>query len=420
MAKDPLLPEVPGEGDSWESLASNLLGIHLNKPLDSQSVSPEEFESLEFDVDEPPAEQPAPPAEPPAAFPEAVAAETKSAIEEPAVTEFEPESETSAAASSEPDRSDDPYWDPLAEWEWDVEPSSKRAAPSKPAKQEARPEQRELPAVAGSVEESIVKGPGADARRAADSFDTVSDYRDEYEGGDDLEFGAGLLEGVAPSEPQTRDQRPADAEARSRPAPRETQPERREPDRRRERADEPRRERAERASSRDEPRRPERREQRERREPAPTGPADDDDAFGAGLIDAGAASESADDEESREQRRPRRRGRRRGRSKGEPRSEELQADSADRGLEVEQEPTPPRVSTADLDDEEEETSDDASADSPYRNIPSWEEAISYLVNPKRAAAAEGESRSPSRESSRSESGGSHQGSGGRRRRRPAR
>jgi hypothetical protein len=435
MAKDPLLPELPGEGDSWESLASNLLGINLNKPLDSEIVSPEELESLEIDLDEPPVEPPATPPEPPAAFPEEAAAEFEPAVDEPAVAEIEPVREAPAPATTDADRASDPYWDPLAEWEWDGEPS-KRSARSKSTHREepARPPERsELPAVAGAVEESTVKGTGADARRAADSFDTVSDYRDEYESGDEWEFGAGLLEGIAPPEPKTR--QPADAEASSPPAPRESPPERPEREKRRDRVEETPHDRSERRNertgSRDAPRPPEKREQREPAAPpavarlSSDGHADDEDAFGAGLIDAASGPAASADDEPQEQRRPRRRSRRRGRSSKGEAPPESRTGSAERGPDAARSPAPSKVSRADLDDEDEdeEASDDASADSPYRNIPGWEEAISYLINPKRSADGGGESRSSERKkaASRSDSGTPGQSSGGRhRRRRPPR
>ena len=50
MAKDPLLPDSPREGDSWESLASNLFGVDLNQPAEAETVSPEELDVLEAEL----------------------------------------------------------------------------------------------------------------------------------------------------------------------------------------------------------------------------------------------------------------------------------------------------------------------------------------------------------------------------------
>jgi hypothetical protein len=410
MAKDPLLPDAPRDGDSWESLASNLLGINLNKPLDAEIVSAEELDALELDVDEEPAEPPVPPPEPPPVLSEEPADDVKPDDEIEAV---EPAADSEAA---EPDRANDPYWDPLAEWEWDDGPSTKRPPARKPAAaQPSRPAANsERPAAAQAEQESIVKGPGADARRAADSFDTVSDYRDEYETGDDWEFGAGLLEGVAPPEPAKP--KPAEEDAGfARPtaaAPEPRRPQKRDRDERPPKRD------------RDAERRP-----AETREPAPPQPAvqrftddapADDDAFGAGLVESGASPEpSAAGEGTDEQRRPRRRGRRRGRaSKGDASPESRTAFA-----EPDDEPrtnVPSDDSAADFDDDE-EAADDGHADSPYRNIPSWEEAIGYLINPKRSADSSSSRSADGKESaSRSDSGGSGRSSGRRRRRRPSR
>jgi hypothetical protein len=423
MAKDPLLPNAPGEGDSWESLASNLLGINLNKSLHAQTVSAEELEALELEVDDVLPEQPLPPSP---SVPDAPSVRDTAGDEEPD-DELEDEPQMIAAATdsprTEPDRASDPYWDPLAEWEWDDEPS-KRPARREPApaahKPEPRPE-RKLPAVAKSDVDSVVKGPGADARRAAESVETVSDYRDEYES-DDWEFGAGLLEGIAPPKPPKR--QPAETEAGFRPPPESPAPSPSVPDAPSVRdTAEDRRERDKRTELRERPGRSAetKREERDPAVPPKVAPqptpsaADDEDAFGAGLIEPKAPSEGiAAGEETQEERRSRRRRRRRP-SKGEPRTGAVESTDAVKPVDGPVDDVPSDDVAADFDDDE-EAADDSREDSPYRNIPSWEEAIGYLINPRGSAESSGGTRSPERgeSGSRSESG---RGSGGRRRRR---
>lgn len=393
MAKDPLLPDLPQDGDSWESLAGNLFGIDLNSSTADELPSAEDLESLEV----------APP-DPPAPEPPAVAETAEAPVDEAST---EPVAEAPAPESKKPPRErdeEDTFWDPLTSWQWDDDDKGAKAA-VKEAREPAPAESLD-----DEVEAEIVKGPGTDARRAAESFDTVSDYRTEYDSdGDDWEFGAGLIEGVPEPKPEKKQERTS--------AKKEEDPSREsKPRRRRESAEKSDREVSDRdktersKSDRDKPAKTDdrpprsRREEKPREEPPPKEPArakadtaePTGDDFGAGLIDEPSRSKSDDEERPRE-RRSRRGGRRRRSSSGE-RDAEAKPESRETPEKPERKRVPAESGrdADDIDDDEpQEKRTRSDKKSPYRNIPTWETAISYLLNKSAASGSDDDERKQS-------------------------
>lgn len=407
MPKDPLLPDPPREGDSWESLAGNLFGIDLNSGGESSELSLEELESLDVAPPEPPpVETPADPGTESVEATATAVADTKPEPE-PDTSQFDTsESDDAPAGFDEPvgfdepppvaaeakpatsdapaDDAEDEFWDPLKSWAWDDDDVVANA------EEETADDDTEV------VEPEIVKGPGTDARRAAETFDTVSDYRTEYENEekDDWDFGAGLLEDVPPpekTEKQPRRREPVEKPEERKPA--------REP-----------------AAKEERPaRKPEREERPAKPAAKPAAVADD---FGAGLIESAAPADSSAEErrdvksretESSDADKPRERRSRRGRRRRSSSSDrgaesrERETESKDRGAEskaAREESVPDEESRDDDWDathEEQREPDDggerkkSDKKSPYRNIPTWETAISYLLNTGATGASRGES-----------------------------
>ncbi|MFQ5732633.1 MAG: hypothetical protein ACE5KM_11860 [Planctomycetaceae bacterium] len=438
MAKDPLLPDPPKDGNAWENLASNLFGVDLNSAADDEIVSPEELAALDAEVEpdapaeiiaeqtatelaapEPAPSEPAvsesipapelddddlfaafnddddddeaPRAESPEfegpedeaieAVPEVVAMESQESVESSDVEAVAGPAATDKAAS---DTSEDKYWDPLAAWEWDAEeiPSSGRGG-----RRERRPprdsdRRKDRPATGSrdgrgrreprrrerdrdkEKEDLQVKGPGTDARRAADSFDTVSDYRDEYDK-EDGEFGAGLLDEGPPADTPA-----ASADSRPRKTPTSDSPDAtdrrksRRAERKRAAEDVPAKQRTEDVK----PLRP----AAEERLTDEDATGDEGDAFGSGLLES-AGPEPAAEAEEPAPRRQRTRRRRRRRTDRSPDAAPETADNLD-----------------DQHDRQARSTDDDDAASEkeganYHNIPTWEEAISYLTGGREPA-----------------------------------
>lgn len=414
MHKEPLIPDPP-RGGEWETVASNLFGINLSPPGGEELVTPEELDELDAEIvdvtsfpeDEVPAAAPAEsdqdevlPQESSAESPQVAARGSEAAPDEPPAATIAREPETAAvsgeAPSPEPGEPEDSYWDPLQAWQWDEDEA---AQPSKSARGEAG-RTAEKPAA-----ENVVKGPGADARRAAESFETVSDYRSEYEqeSSEDWAFGAGLLEDVPAPEEEPKP--PPRRESPQPEARREKTPEPPEPPRREERKPVA----AERPPRKSEPR-------------GPAGPAGDDD-FAAGLIEPAAEPEAperkaAEDEaaegEPAAQRRPRRKRRRK---PAEERTGEDRPPADDW----------PELEDLDETGEPEEAQEEQEArggpkesrpkKDRYRNIPTWETAISYLLKTRRAGERDSKPGPSAEQSPSSRSDSDRPNRGGRRRRR---
>lgn len=319
--------------------------------------------------------------------------------------EFERSAPGAGSAPAEPAKSagrDDKYWDALEGWDWDDSAEG-------PARTE--PERGAAPAVSGRFAD--------DEDDREERLPTAQQVEEFIE---DDEFGAGLIEGDSrgaapraavpgPVEPPPR------REERSR-AERERDRERgREPDRGRGRRDE------ERGRGRSGQEQRDRREERHAQPPRPADPVPDDE-FGAEVEDESPADVVAEETQGDEGgdfgaglelEAPRRapRDQERGRRGGRGRS----------SYEREREPEPeapadaPAARDADLADEgeraEQSDADDELAGTDesgprYRNVPTWEEAISYLVKPTRREGGQ----PPSRPSSSSGGGGGGAGGGG--------
>jgi hypothetical protein len=351
-----------------------------------------------------------------------------------------PAAEPGRAAT--PQAKADTYWDALEGWDWDE--GGSRAEHEKASRDDEKTPVTEAPK-------------GDDAQRPlAKKVDAFLE---------DEEFGAGLLEDASRAPARSGGERRPPPERRP-PAP--SAPERRpEPERQRRPAEE-----GERRAGREGERRPDRggrrrgrpegrerrdegrRESRGEREapprpaavepPAQPEPALGEEAsdFGAGL-EVGPATQPTG--EGTPEREPRRGRRRRGRGRGRGRDEQQPPEAV---RIPEEEARQPELEPA-FDFEPEETEDEAAVneaelevvpaemepESRYQDVPTWAEAISYLVNPKAKSAprpreggggsAEGESRGSSRrpasegERGHRRGGGSRRGGRGRGRRPPS-
>ena len=384
-------PSRGNEEDSWESLAENLFGVEFTKHDDvDELISADEL------------------------FPE----EAESRAEEELVRDESTGEGRAGELAEEVDAdqaqpvaaqgdSEDQYWDALREWASDVGESDEESRWS-PTKGKRKKDSRRGEERAPAAEDEPLRQPSA----AADEPEVDAD-----EFLDDSDFAAGLIE----DEPRRRRPKPP----APKPVTRREEPVARREDRR----EEPvaRREEAEpdddsaepfaagvEESDEERPRR--RRRRRGRRAPGAEGEArtadvardepDEDVEFGRLEEEPERAEPEESDEERRERRRPRRR---RG---GRPEREELaiertpQEQSEEEEVLVDWSAEPILDSTATDEDEDE---DEREAVGVYRDIPTWEEAISCLLNPSA-------SESSRRESERERSSG-REGGGRRRRRR---
>lgn len=400
MAKDPLLPDPPQSGDSWESLAGNLFGIDLNADGESGLLSDEELESLEVAPPEPPpivAEETEEPVNVSFEEEEEVNVSFEEDEEDEFNVSFEEEEEEAgdddvsaaqpvktakpsnapsapAKKSGDSEQSggseEDTFWDPLASWEWDDDDAGAKAA-TREAAEKANVEE-------DGEEAEVVKGPGTDARRASEEFETVSDYRTEYDADDSDEewsFGAGLLEDVPAPKPEKSEKK-----TEKRPKPDRPKSKKREPRKSRDedRSESPKPRESTRSESRTEKPRSEkpRREQRDLK-PAPASSEAEGDDFAAGLLGESKPERetSSRDEEAPREKRSRRGGRRRRSSSKEKSTDapKVDADSTDFGAgldsDIDEEPKKER----------QEKSRSEKKKAPYRNIPTWETAISYML-----------------------------------------
>jgi ribonuclease E len=134
---------------------------------------------------------------------------------------------------------------------------------------------------------------------------------------------------------------------------------------------------------------------------------EEDDGFGAGLeVEVSDAEEFEDveeaeveaaDEEATDEERPRKRRRRGGRRRGRRKQEEQTAEGRIQDAD--------EAATAETEEEDDEADEEAaSRQDKYRSVPTWEEAISYLVRrePKKSAGV-GKSSSGSRRGRRGSS-----------------
>lgn len=403
------------EEDSWEALAENLFGIDFAKSDDAEE-SPLADDLLNELI-----EEPAPVLEDPRdsvstsdESPEDVATNNLyEALEE--VPSAEGETEEAAAKKAE----HDPYWDVLKDWEWDesVESTSDRPSALRPDRSRPPKEHRKPDVIVPSAE-----------------AEGIEDLRAQYL--EDAEFGLGVLEDDASAAPPTsRRARSAEPEvARDEGDTFGEQPptgEEGERPRRRRR----RRGRGGKPGGEREPRiervHVERESETSDEEVEPVGELDfgdiqDDFDSEEPISEAREGEPAASDRDPERKRRRRRGGRRRRRPDGsEPTSREAAPREPREREEVESSREGERRKV-DLHDEDEawepEAEDEESPEAlaraaeRYRNAPTWEEAISYLLKPKEARRHPSESSGESRPAGETSEAGGEQSRPPRRRR----
>ena len=214
-------PNLPNDEDSWESLAENLFGIEFGAmPNAGEIIPPEELSVEVAKVEELPAEVAKVSEEPPAPQAPADVSETPDApqaveeltldvsdvavsdVAESDVAESDvaeageigdeksfdddkksiAKDEKPSARSGGGSNADDAYWDVLKDWDWGEKSSNtahdrKRATSKSSSSHKAAPVKR------------VDKKPA----RVTEDFATPAEFRDEYV--DASDFGAGLLDG---------------------------------------------------------------------------------------------------------------------------------------------------------------------------------------------------------------------------------
>jgi len=351
----------------------------------------------------------------------------------------EDESADEAAETSE-----DTYWDALNDWGWESENGGKAdSAPDtksgRGASRRKEPERaRSKPSRAKKPDRKTEEDRPVVRERIVDDFATGADFRDEYV--DDADFGVGLLD---------TDKVAADSTAES--APSKTG----------EAKDD-----ATGASDSDKPKRRRRRRRRSRPETgdrqAQTEKADEPDDSQVNAGDESDEDVTSTDDEARSDpddasvaddvqdgvKKPRRRRspRRRGRRRESPAAAQADADDDSKSQETSQAQPDEELDDEVLGDEvlvdevlvdevlgDGDDSDNGEPSEPvesggrekatYRNVPTWEEAISYLLNPsqvegnKPAAPAASSAKATATKSGRDSSKSKPSGQRGRRRRR---
>jgi hypothetical protein len=430
-------------GDDWEALAGDLFGIDFK--ASGKDTAAGETDDLSFDdfeedeIDEellPPEDTPSAEEEWPAAVGEDKESIAKRAAEDSGDSareglvaevddEAEPEEPAEAAAVGEKSK-EDAYWDALEDWNWD-EPAAASQERSGAGRPPSRPRREERTRSGPSGRSSrgsadTPKSPPPPARPAPQAI-----ARDEFE--EDDEFAIGLLGEAAalPKRPRPAPSSETLAQAESIAAGRGEQPRVSEAAEADDESSRPRRRRRRRRG-----RRPEQESDRvaasgaaedvEFDEPS----ADEDDAFAAAADFGGAEESPAEPAPPRERRSDRRRRRR-------PRRQEPAASTAPaESREAAEQPWSPDQEAAETEEAEDlgpelgeeleaELEEESSGEGEvtYRNIPTWEEAISYLTGSRRAERrnSPSEGASPGRPDQPGGSGSSSRPPGRRGRRR---
>jgi len=384
MNKEPFFPDSPGEGDNWESLSENLFGIDFGKDSETGKNIPSEDVSTGESGESP---VPVDPKEASSGTPNDVDPDEESDVVDEMATHGTGDEPAVDKAVSVPEaRDDDTYWGMLQQWEWD-ESGTEESSPI---------EDRKFDAASSSSRTPEEPSPAESAAETSfvpdDHSVTAADFHDEYI--DDAEFGAGLLEddesplnavsersletkdAIEPGTAKTPPVSPPLAGGKQGGDETQTQPAI-------DVADE-----AEAA-----PRKRRRRRRRRRPRAAESERATDEISegqvvdFGAGVEEVVAeepgqdkeAEDSAVEEPQKTKRPARRRSSRRRRKSAsvktteeKPVTKEKEQDSAVADAELEPEP-----------DHDEAAGDESTHEvsSAYKDIPTWEEAISYLLNP---------------------------------------
>ena len=183
------------EDGSWEKLAEDLLGIDFGKsnseadvPEIDSLLTPETTLAKDSDAFADDADSPEPASFDPA--------DSESSADPDAAEELkahEPHGSAEDDPTATPDKEVDTFWDPLNEWDWDTDSTSKtenRTAP-KPVSSAKREPVEPKPTASPRYEEPSV-------------LESAADLRDEYNA--DADFGFGLLddeEDTAKDEPDS-------------------------------------------------------------------------------------------------------------------------------------------------------------------------------------------------------------------------
>ncbi|MCH7989586.1 MAG: hypothetical protein IID46_10635 [Planctomycetes bacterium] len=368
MTTDSLRPNLPEKEDSWTDLAEDLFGIDFAQtPESGEFVAPEE---LLAEVDQTSSDS-----EESKSTALSVEAEQSEEAEQSSLSGIEAdakEQETSPSiqdmpAEHEETGEEDTFWDPLNTWNWDegkaqVGKIDQESSEPKRGRENRSSFEREQP-----VSSRIVRG--------EDNFSSAEDLREEYI--DDSDFGSGLLaeDAEAVSESKISDSSGEQTEQAE-----ETQPKAKRSRRRRRR---PRRGKKDTGDVKTESSGEEKIEVKE------------DASGGEDSADQGDAADATPRKQPSRRRSSRGRGRRSDSPAAESdsqtpepteESEEFGASILDDELEPESEES--SNESQDLPSEPEGQSKET-----YRDVPTWEEAISYLLSPpKLTAEAKSESK----------------------------
>ena len=419
MNGEPKRENAAGEKDSWEGLAEDLFGINFSKTRSAAKVGTDEpeqaAEPAPIDaVDDGPRSVPAPADSPIETADQASveshddliqAAESDDASDDSDVADIVQDKST-----SDSDR-EDTYWDALESWQWDQTSSkSNGAADSSGQSELVGAEARTEPTTAPTTEKTT----------------TSSDRRDAEAYVTDDDFGFGIFEEESPreaaqaefveaateeptfetdeddvsdeaAEPIEEEALPAETEAVS-----ETDVDEPEPSVRKRRR---------------------RRRRRRGRSPKTDEVLDESPSEAEPAAETGGIAADDDQEEVAETdtevvatvyEKPPERKRRRRRSSRRRRKDEPTSDS---GEDAATEDSQAESDDDDFTDEQADGDSDRSVTTAYRDLPTWEEAISYVLNPDQIATKTAEPETVKGDASRSDSTKSPKSSGRRGRRR---
>lgn len=371
MTTERLRPELPEEEDSWAGLAEDLFGIDFAKVSEEGEFVPPEDLLTEDDRTTPDSPEPettensqtagVEESPSPATFGEEEVHEPELSSENPPEIDTDNEAASTqeqVLSGSKQTREDDTFWDVLNDWNWEenkARPSKKESAPEEKGRSRDRSiTKTDKPPVTNRIQ------------REEGDFSTAADFRDEYI--EDDGFGAGLLEEEADivKEPELsleKDKSPGDDETRAKPR----------RSRRRRRPGKTRSEPAETETDSKEERVVENREDAE---------------------ESGDEKESSSSDTQKRSSRSRssRRRRKPTASKDIDRAIEPAGEFEEGAVEDHLEPDVD-LETA-IDSEESEAREEKSTRpgrSAHRDVPTWEEAISYLLSPPPARPRESES-----------------------------
>jgi hypothetical protein len=362
MTTESLRPNLPEEEDSWTDLAEDLFGIDFAQtPESGEFVPPEELLSVDDPVPLDSEESNDPAVSDEAEQSEEAEHSSLSGIEAEAQEQETAPSIQDIPAEREETGEEDTFWDPLNTWNWD-EGKAQTGRIDRDSRQPERSRrkpssfEREKP-----VSSHIVRGD--------DDFSSTEELREEYS--DDSDFGSGLLadEAEPVSDSEISDSSGAQTEQ------------------------------AEETPSK--PQRSRRRRRRPRRAKEDSGDVEtvstgDEKIEVKEEASGGEGSTGQDDaaEETPRKRPARRRRSSRGRGK---RSDSPAAESESQTSEPigESEEFGASILDDELEPVSEESSDEsqdlpsepeAQSKATHRDVPSWEEAISYLLSPPKLTA----------------------------------